>query len=324
MQYWATESRATSHSFTNPDYETSSEYSDPSERRRYRPSAADACAVEDNPFDIAEDTMAVTESTKLKGVYWPGMDIFDSATPEMRRKRNQKKDSSVVEQLELNSQDVEPMELIFTPGGSFKRQRRISSSEWDDEDEMEIKSESPQPRKHRTALASLDGNTRRTRQLARQTFPLPSQSQYEERGRSIFEFGHNEPALKRKRGGFSVFQDDDTDEAWNQSSNFSYLTSGFNHHPSLSPISAFQPYRSPNLPFRYENKENVLPSFHQSYNNAHGFQGTAYHNPYGHGFGQDNLDVHYNPHLYHSSKMYSQDLDDDQRTITAPPSPCAS
>jgi hypothetical protein len=86
MQYWPTESRASSRSYTNPDYDTSSEYSDPGERRRpsYRYTAA-ACAIDDEPAEMA-DPMAVSESTKLKGVYWPGMDIFDSATPEMRRK----------------------------------------------------------------------------------------------------------------------------------------------------------------------------------------------------------------------------------------------
>ncbi|KAK8202392.1 hypothetical protein IWZ01DRAFT_545929 [Phyllosticta capitalensis] len=34
----------------------------------------------------------VSEASKLKGVLWPCKDIFDSATPETKRKRNQKKD----------------------------------------------------------------------------------------------------------------------------------------------------------------------------------------------------------------------------------------
>jgi hypothetical protein len=211
MQYWETESRASSRSYTNPDYETSSEYSDPSERR-YRYNAADSCAIEDDPAEPVVDPMAVSESTKLKGVYWPGMDIFDSATPEMRRKRNQKKDSSVVEQLELNSQEVDATELIFTPRGSFKRQRRISSAEYDDEDEVEIKTESPRPTRQRPSLSRMDVNTRRPRQLTRPIPPAPSRSQYEERGRSIFDYNGNDWASKRKRGAFHVFEDDDEDE----------------------------------------------------------------------------------------------------------------
>lgn len=74
-----------------------------------------------------------SESTKLKGVFWPGMDIFDSATPEMKRKRNQKKDTSVVAQLEANSLEVEPMEMIFTPLGTLKKARMISGNPEDDE-----------------------------------------------------------------------------------------------------------------------------------------------------------------------------------------------
>ena len=47
----------------------------------------------DVPNDIA----------RLKGDIWPGMDIFDLATLEMRRKRNQKKATSVIIQLQATS-----------------------------------------------------------------------------------------------------------------------------------------------------------------------------------------------------------------------------
>lgn len=326
MQYWATESRASSRSYTNPDYETSSEYSDPSERRRYRHNAVDSCAIEDDPVETAEDPMAVSESTKLKGVYWPGMDIFDSATPEMRRKRNQKKDSSVVAQLELNSQEVEAMELIFTPQGSFKRQRRISNSEYDDEDEVEIKTESPQPTRLRHALARLDVNARRPRQISRTMFPFHSRSQYEDRGRSIFDHSHNDRAAKRKRAGFSVYQDEEEEEVtFSQPASMTYLTSGFTRQPSPSPTPAFASYKSLNDGFQYENKENVLPSFpQQAFGNYHSYPGAGYHQQnYAYGLGQEHRGFQYNDHLYNGSQMYQQHHqdDDDQRTITAPPSP---
>jgi hypothetical protein len=329
MQYWATESRASSRSYTNPDYETSSEYSDPSERRRYRYAPAHSCAIDDDPAEPAEDTMAVSESTKLKGVYWPGMDIFDSATPEMRRKRNQKKDISVVAQLELNSQEVEPTELIFTPRGSFKRQRRMSNSEYDDEEEVEIKMESPQPVRLRPALARMDGNTRRTRQSNRSTIPLRSRAQYEDRGRSIFDHGHNERAPKRARGDFRVYQDDDEDEiTFNQPADMTYLTSAFTHQPSPSPIPAFAPYKTLDEGFHFENKENILPSFtQQAYGNYQAYQGAGFHqHSYTYGLGQEQRGFQYNDHLYNASHMYQQqhDDDDDQRTITAPPSPSPS
>lgn len=330
MYSWATDSRASSRSYTNADYETSSEYSDPSERRRYRYPAADSCAIEDDLPEPVADPMAVSESTKLKGVYWPGMDIFDSATPEMRRKRNQKKDSSVVEQLELNSQEVEPMELIFTPSGSFKRQRRISSSEWDDEEETEIKIESPRPTRLRPALARMDVNTRRSRQMTRPTFPLPSRNLYEDQSRSIFDYDPNDRATKRKRGGFTVYQDDEDDEVtFSQPASMSYLTSAFTHQLSPSPAPTFPSYKPLNEGFQYENKENIPPVFsHQAYGNYHNHQGTGYHqHSYAYGLGQDQRGFHFNDHAFTVNAMYQQQQhqdDDDQRTITAPPSPSTS
>lgn len=86
----------------------------------------------DNEEISIEDDSFVADNAKLKGVLWPGMDIFDSATPEMRRKRNQKKDVSVVEQLESNSLEVEPTEVIFAPDGTEWRSRAISGMPYDD------------------------------------------------------------------------------------------------------------------------------------------------------------------------------------------------
>ncbi len=100
------------------------------------------------------------DSTRLKGVFWPGMDIFDSATPEMKRKRNQKKDSSVLQQMMINSAEVEPTELIFTPEGRLKKSRFISGMV---ESSSPIKEESPKPRRRRSytkksALTEISGN----------------------------------------------------------------------------------------------------------------------------------------------------------------------
>ncbi|KAH7402029.1 hypothetical protein DE146DRAFT_631303 [Phaeosphaeria sp. MPI-PUGE-AT-0046c] len=333
MQYWATESRASSRSYTNPDCETSSEYSEPGERRRYRYTPADSCAIKDEPVEAVVDPMAVSESTKLKGVYWPGMDLFDSAPEEMRRKRNQKKDSSVLAQLELNSQEVEAMELIFTPQGSFKRQRRISNSEYDDEEEVAIKSESPRPARLRPALARMDGNTRRSRQRNRPVLTFPSRTQPDERGRAIFDHGHNERPVKRKRGGFDVYQDADDDDriTFSQPASMTYLTSGFARQPPPSPTPAFA-YKTFNEGIHYENKENLLPPLSQhSYGNYHGYPGAAYHHPnYAYDLGHDHRVFQYSDHVYNGNNMYQQfgddddGDDDDERTITAPPSPSTS
>ncbi|ORY09296.1 hypothetical protein BCR34DRAFT_625833 [Clohesyomyces aquaticus] len=342
MQYWPTGSRSTSHSYTNPDYETSSEYSDPSDRRLYQYTVDDSCAIEDDPADAAPfsaegPTAGGSECTKLKGVYWPGMDLFDSATPEMRRKRNQKKDISVVEQLELNSQEVEPTELIFTPHGSFKKQRRISGSVYDDEESSPIKAESPRNLAYltRPALADLDRNAApRTLQHVRPpAYPYPARNTYDnERNHSSYGYGDHHG--QRRRRPFNVFQDDEV--TFSQPANFNYLTAGYHHHhsqqPSPSPAAAFAPYKAYNDPYPgYDNKENVLPSFnppaYSHHHHHHHHQQSGYNYPaYSYGLGHDHYPFQSGHPMYANSEYQQQQNDaaDDQRTITAPPSPSTS
>ncbi len=68
------------------------------------------------------------QSPVLKGVKWPGMSLFDSASLDAQRLRNQKKDESVLEQMEHNSAMVEQMERIYWPDGSLKKQRLITGN----------------------------------------------------------------------------------------------------------------------------------------------------------------------------------------------------
>ncbi|KAL2809620.1 hypothetical protein BJX63DRAFT_423685 [Aspergillus granulosus] len=49
------------------------------------------------------DKKRVYQIARLKGVLWPGMGIFDSATEQMKRKRNQKKDESILRMIEKTS-----------------------------------------------------------------------------------------------------------------------------------------------------------------------------------------------------------------------------
>lgn len=65
---------------------------------------------ESNCSEIIEK---VSDATRLKGVKWPGMALWDSATDEMKRNRNQKKHASVLENMILSSVSVEPNEWIF-------------------------------------------------------------------------------------------------------------------------------------------------------------------------------------------------------------------
>jgi hypothetical protein len=72
-----------------------------------------------------EENLKDSDATRLKGIYWPGMDLFDSATPEMKRMRNQRKDGSVLEQMMIGSAAVEPTEWVFNADGELERTRYI-------------------------------------------------------------------------------------------------------------------------------------------------------------------------------------------------------
>jgi hypothetical protein len=53
------------------------------------------------------------------------MDLFDSATPEMKRMRNQKKDGTILEQMLATARDTEPAEISYHPNGDFRASRDI-------------------------------------------------------------------------------------------------------------------------------------------------------------------------------------------------------
>ncbi|KAL4996038.1 hypothetical protein BDV10DRAFT_202631 [Aspergillus recurvatus] len=112
--------------------------------------------------DSEMDKERADEISRLKGVLWPGMDIFDSATEQMKRKRNQKKDESVLKMMERTSMGVEPTELVFSPTGILRKQRVISGNV---EDSSPLKGETPIPKKRTTrpkrVLAQMDPNTQR-------------------------------------------------------------------------------------------------------------------------------------------------------------------
>lgn len=115
-------------------------YPDPSPRSgfaRVHPPRQDSPAIEPKPqepnskielYESIFDEVCSSQSTMLKGVQWPGMNIFDSASPEAQRKRNQKKNHSIMAQMELNSTVVEPLERIYWPAGGLKKERVITGN----------------------------------------------------------------------------------------------------------------------------------------------------------------------------------------------------
>jgi hypothetical protein len=68
------------------------------------------------------------DQTKLKGTVFPGMGLFDAATPQMRRKRNQRKDGTILEQMKSASASVVPNESVWNAEIELERVRDIYAS----------------------------------------------------------------------------------------------------------------------------------------------------------------------------------------------------
>jgi len=190
-------------------------------------SGAKSPTVADNEdlFDLPEN-----DTSRLKGVLWPGMSIFDSATPTARRRRNQKKDISIIEQLEANSLDVEPTEMVWTPDGDLKKEKRISgmvdssSSPW----------RSSPVRQPRPALAEIN--------IPRPYFNNHQTQHYDtwtnervETALMYDDFSDNLTGHNKRKRAFEIWQDEDNggreDDHQNvvlsQPMGFNILTRGF-------------------------------------------------------------------------------------------------
>ncbi|KAL9046589.1 MAG: hypothetical protein Q9214_000613 [Letrouitia sp. 1 TL-2023] len=94
-----------------------------------------------------------SHSPELKGTCYPGMSIFDSASPGAQRKRNQRKNASIVEQIERESLQVEQLEEIYWPDGSLKMRRFITG-----EVQSSPLKENPPPSPKRRGRKSSGGN----------------------------------------------------------------------------------------------------------------------------------------------------------------------
>ncbi|KAK0748281.1 hypothetical protein B0T21DRAFT_276734 [Apiosordaria backusii] len=63
--------------------------------------------------EIPEDINDGDNATKLKGVVYEGMGLFDSATTPQKKKRNQRKDESVLQKMEQTSRDITSVETVY-------------------------------------------------------------------------------------------------------------------------------------------------------------------------------------------------------------------
>lgn len=109
-----------------------------------------------------DDSDKLTDNTKLKGVLWPGMNLFDSATIEQKRMRNQRKGNEVLADMIYTSEQVEPSEVSYHASGEFRASRDIFGPL--SGDDSPIRDPTPKKRKSiRRAPALGDLNTNATR-----------------------------------------------------------------------------------------------------------------------------------------------------------------
>ncbi|KAL8840458.1 MAG: hypothetical protein Q9170_001334 [Blastenia crenularia] len=76
--------------------------------------------------DVETEEEFIPKTPELKGVCYPGMSLFDSASLDAQRKRNQRKSDSLIAQIEQESFEVKCDEYIYWPDGSLKMCRFIT------------------------------------------------------------------------------------------------------------------------------------------------------------------------------------------------------
>ncbi|OQD86559.1 hypothetical protein PENANT_c007G07965 [Penicillium antarcticum] len=174
------------------------------------------------------------EIARLKGVLWPGMDVFDSATLKMKLKRNQKKDGSSLRRMESSSKNVKPLEQVFSPSGTLRSVREITGNV---EIHSPLKGESPIPRRHfnrprKPTLEQIDPNVLRAVDKKRAKTarhkdakntkkppkgPSRSPRWYQRTADDVVSFTGEDGEMglavrafgKKSQNGFSIFTDED-------------------------------------------------------------------------------------------------------------------
>lgn len=108
--------------------------------------------IEEDDRSAAEDYHQdkISSSPQLKGTKWPGMGLFDAASPELQKKRNQKKDGSVLRRLEKLSEKVEATETVHSAAGVVLKRRHMDDLENDSPVEGEIIIPPPTPRRRKS------------------------------------------------------------------------------------------------------------------------------------------------------------------------------
>lgn len=228
------------------------------------------------------------KEAKLKGVYWHGMGMFDSATPDMKRKRNQKKAISVLETLQATSEIVTATEQVFDADGDLQRERPITGEPEEDDGLSPLKGESPpippEPykkrpgRRPRKALTEKNVNTGRITRRGGGGAHFPS---FTDRNRRTpyFDGPHDDDALTygsyrpKKRQGLSIHRDESGPEiTFSNRASMTTLTSSLRNPLQVAAdTSRFQPPRQSGMFGRGHQRQPSFPyntSFRSG--NSHG------------------------------------------------------
>jgi hypothetical protein len=212
----------------------------------------------DDDLPIAEDAEydARNDTAKLKGVIWPGMDIFDSATPAARRRRNQKKSQTVLQQLEHNSLDVTNFENVWWPNGDLKKSKEISGIP---SSSSPVRSPEQRLPVHTTGLTMADFVVHQYQNDS----PAPlcfTSGVFDNNGGNT----HSSEGRKIKRNFQAYYDGDDVASvsSLNQPMNMSFLTRGMAPHHDTDDIDSRPARRHMRDAGRLDNRpyENLSPS----------------------------------------------------------------
>lgn len=231
--------------------------------------------IVDSIEDDDNDVELLTEATKLKGIIWPGMDIFDAATMAMRKKRNQKKDTSVLERLEQNSLVVEAIERIYSPAGTLKKERKITGRvDFEDSPVMMYEEALPVPAKRKGQvkgpLAEKDPNAPKVKRQPK----IPRIAANPRAGKK-----QGNIATVSKKRTIPVFRDDDS-AVFGHPNGMNLLTSEYQPAPAFSNTT---PHHSP-LKGSDRNNSTTPSYFAEAYDGYQAVNTAQHYTTNGYGF----------------------------------------
>ncbi|KAK0630053.1 hypothetical protein B0T17DRAFT_635673 [Bombardia bombarda] len=177
-------------------------------------------------------------SKQLKGIKYPGMGIFDSASELQKRRRNQRKDESVLRQMQVTSFGIEPNEVVWNEVGEYQRTRDIyASPSVEGTPERDLEEEPQKKRKPRRATAARFTAAARPRQTRSSTKNPRNNSTAKKKSNRTEELSHNPMESDVRRTS-----------SHSHGSVESYDV--FHDHPQLSPLGSESPLKDSGYDFR--------------------------------------------------------------------------